>query len=123
MVRVMYEDVLVGEVTTNKSLTVDEALNLIDFDEQEFLEEQGWDDIDYNEFKLVYDNKEDIQMGNKTINYEGINLKITEEVENGKVEAVSSVGNYYNLYIYDSIPFTLDTLNIITREDVHIASN
>src|SRR5699024_5715800 len=54
MVKIMYEDVLVGEVTTNKSLTVDEALNLIDFDEQEFLEEQGWDDIDYNEFKLVY---------------------------------------------------------------------
>lgn len=54
MVKVMYEDVLVGEVTTNRSLTVEEALDLIGFDEQAFLDEQGWDDIDYNEFKLVY---------------------------------------------------------------------
>ena len=116
MIKVMYEDVLVGEVTTNKSLTVDEALNLIDFDEQEFLEEQGWDDIDYNEFKLVYDNKEDIQMGNKTINFEGINLKITEEVENGKVEAVSSVGNLYHLYFKDGKPIKLEAIDIVTTE-------
>lgn len=54
MVKVFYEDVLVGEVTTNRSLTVEEALDLIGFDEQEFLDEQGWDDIDYNEFRLVY---------------------------------------------------------------------
>lgn len=53
-VKVMYEDVLVGEVLTNRSLTVDEALELIDFDEESFLAEQGWDDIDYNDFKLVY---------------------------------------------------------------------
>ena len=56
MVKIMYENVVVGEVMTNKNLTVEESLELIDFDEQEFLEEQGWDDIDYNEFKLVYDN-------------------------------------------------------------------
>src|SRR5690625_7124581 len=108
MVKVMYEDVLVGEVTTNKSLTVDEALNLIDFDEQEFLEEQGWDDIDYNEFKLVYDNKEDVKMGNKTISFEGINLKITEEVENGKVEAVSPAGNLYYLHFKEGKPVKLE---------------
>lgn len=53
-VKVMYEDVLVGEVLTNRSLTVDEALELIDFDEEAFLTERGWDDIDYNDFKLVY---------------------------------------------------------------------
>ncbi|WP_203363099.1 hypothetical protein [Bacillus sp. REN10] len=54
MAKVMYEDVVVGEVVTNQSLTVDQALELIGFDEQAFLDEQGWDDIDYNEFKLVY---------------------------------------------------------------------
>ncbi|MBW8350796.1 hypothetical protein K0H71_15270 [Bacillus sp. IITD106] len=52
--KVMYEDVLVGEVLTNRSMTVDEALEAIGFNEEEFLNEQGWDDIDYNEFKLVY---------------------------------------------------------------------
>lgn len=53
-VKVMYEDILVGEVLTNQSLTVDEALNLIGFDEAKFLEDNGFDDIDYNDFKLVY---------------------------------------------------------------------
>lgn len=53
-VKIMYEDVLVGEVLTNRSLTVDEALELIDFDEEEFLSKQGWDGIDYNDFWLMY---------------------------------------------------------------------
>lgn len=54
MVKVMYEDILVGEITTNKSLTVEEALELISFNEENFIEENGFDDIDYNDFKLVY---------------------------------------------------------------------
>lgn len=52
--KVFYEDILVGEVMTNRSLTVDEALELISFDEKKFIEEQGFDDIDHNDFKLVY---------------------------------------------------------------------
>lgn len=52
--KVMYEGILVGEVITNRSLTVDEALELIGFDEAKFIEENGMDDIDYNDFKLVY---------------------------------------------------------------------
>lgn len=53
-VKVMYEDIVVGEVLTNQSLTVDQALELIGFNEQKFIEENGFDDIDYNDFKLVY---------------------------------------------------------------------
>lgn len=52
--KVFYEDVLVGEVLTNQSLTVDQALDLIGFNEEDFLQEQGWDAIDYNEFRLDY---------------------------------------------------------------------
>lgn len=52
-VKVMYEDIEVGAIVTNKSLTVDEALELINFNEAEFLAAQGWDDLDYNEFRLV----------------------------------------------------------------------
>lgn len=52
--KVMYGEVIVGEVMTNRSLTVDEALELIDFDEQKFLDERGWDAVDYNEFELKY---------------------------------------------------------------------
>lgn len=53
-VKVMYENILVGEVYTNRSLSVDEALELIGFDEAKFIEENGFDDIDFNEFRLVY---------------------------------------------------------------------
>ncbi|WP_163183348.1 hypothetical protein [Neobacillus sedimentimangrovi] len=54
MVKVMYEDILVGEVLTNRSLTVDEALELINFNEEKFITDNGFDDIDYNDFRLVY---------------------------------------------------------------------
>ena len=54
MAKVFYEEILVGEITTNKTLTIDEALGLISFDEQKFISEQGFDDIDYNDFELKY---------------------------------------------------------------------
>ncbi|WP_171056251.1 hypothetical protein [Paenibacillus sinopodophylli] len=52
IMKIYYEDVLVGEVLTNRSMTVTEALAAIGFDEEAFLTTQGWDDIDYNEFRL-----------------------------------------------------------------------
>jgi hypothetical protein len=54
MAKVFYEDILVGEVLTNRSLSVDEALELIGFDEEAFVEEHGFDAVDYDDFKLVY---------------------------------------------------------------------
>ena len=54
MVKIYYEDILVGEILTNRSLTVDEALDLIGFDEQQFINDNGFDDIDYNDFRLEY---------------------------------------------------------------------
>ena len=54
MVKIYYEDILVGEVLTNRSLTVDEALELIEFDEQKFISNNGFDDINYNDFRLEY---------------------------------------------------------------------
>lgn len=51
-VRVMYEDVVVGTIATNHSLSVGEALELLRFDEEEFLDEQGWDALDYNDFRF-----------------------------------------------------------------------
>ena len=52
--KVYYEDILVGEVITNKSMTVDEALQAIGFDEEAFIAEQGFDAIDYNDFRMDY---------------------------------------------------------------------
>ena len=52
--KVFYEEILVGEVMTNKSMHVDEALEMIGFDEDKFLQENCFDDIDYNVFELIY---------------------------------------------------------------------
>lgn len=54
IMKIYYEDILVGEVITNRSMTVEEALNAIDFNEDDFITEQGWDAIDHNEFRLDY---------------------------------------------------------------------
>jgi len=54
MAKLFYEEILVAEITANKSLTVDEVLEQIEFDEQEFITKHGFDDIDYNDFKLIY---------------------------------------------------------------------
>ncbi|MNW53440.1 hypothetical protein D3C74_310010 [compost metagenome] len=52
--KIFYENILVGEVVTNQSMTVDAALELIGFDEDVFVEENGFDEVDYEEFRLVY---------------------------------------------------------------------
>ncbi|WP_341144420.1 hypothetical protein [Paenibacillus sp. FSL H8-0315] len=54
VMKVYYEDILVGEIITNHSMTVDQALELINFNEEAFLSEQGWDELDFNDFRLDY---------------------------------------------------------------------
>jgi len=48
-----YESIIVGEVITNRSLTVDEALELLEFNEVDFMNKNGFDELDYNEFRLI----------------------------------------------------------------------
>lgn len=52
MLKIYYEDIYVGEIITNQSLTVEEALDLLEFDEQTFLNENQFDAIDYNDFRI-----------------------------------------------------------------------
>ena len=54
MAKLYIYDVLVGDILTNRSMTVYEALKLLDFNEEKFLQENGFDDIDYNDFVLIY---------------------------------------------------------------------
>ncbi len=54
MAKLFYEDLLVAEIVTNRTLSVDEVIDQIEFNEQEFIEQNGFDDIDYNEFRLEY---------------------------------------------------------------------
>lgn len=52
--KVMYEGLLVGEVITNRSMSVDEALEFVDVDTFCENHQLDKDELDPNEFELVY---------------------------------------------------------------------
>ena len=52
--KIMYGTILVGEVITNLSLTVDDVLEIIEFNEEVFTIENSINDLDYNDFRLIY---------------------------------------------------------------------
>lgn len=52
--KLYHGDVFLGEILTNHSMTVDEALELLDIDMDEFAQEQGWDDWDWEELRMEY---------------------------------------------------------------------
>lgn len=49
--KIYYGNILVGELINNRSITIDEALELIGFDEKAFKQSHNFDEIDYNEFR------------------------------------------------------------------------
>ncbi len=53
--KLFYGDILLGTVLTNHSMTVDEALEFVGVDMDEFAQEQGWDDWDWEELRMDYD--------------------------------------------------------------------
>lgn len=55
--KVYYGDILIGEVITNRSMTINEALEMVGFNEEQFLSEHGFDDIDHNDFRMDYSEK------------------------------------------------------------------
>jgi len=54
MAKVLYEGLLVGEVKTNRSMTVDEALEFVDVDAFCKEHQLDKDELDYNDFELEY---------------------------------------------------------------------
>lgn len=52
--KVMYEGLLVGEIVTNRSLTVDEAIELVDVDAFCENHQLDKDELDPSVFELVY---------------------------------------------------------------------
>jgi len=51
--KLFYNDILVYEVMSNMSLSVDDVLSLMNFNEADFIAKHGFDDIDYNDFYVV----------------------------------------------------------------------
>lgn len=49
------EDIYIGYILSNMSMTIDEILNLFEFDLDEFALENGFDNIDFEKFYVIYD--------------------------------------------------------------------
>lgn len=47
-----YNDILVGELITNQSIDIDYFLEMVEFNENEFMNKHNLNDIDYNNFKI-----------------------------------------------------------------------
>ena len=52
--KLFYGDILLGEVLANHSMTVDEALEFVHVDMDEFSKSHGWDGWDYEELRMEY---------------------------------------------------------------------
>lgn len=56
--RVIYKDengeLTIGEIITNRSMTVGEALEILGIDLDKWADEQGWDGVDPDCVELIY---------------------------------------------------------------------
>lgn len=50
--KLYYDDILLGEVVTNQSLTVENCVEILAIDMNEYAESQGWDDWDYGKLRV-----------------------------------------------------------------------
>ena|SRR5699024_884422 len=53
MIHIYYNDILIGELVNNRSITLEELLELVGFNEEEFKEEHGVDEIDPSRFYVT----------------------------------------------------------------------
>lgn len=52
MMVIKYADAVLGRIITNRGLTIDEALDILDIDMDKYAAEQGWDGWDYEQLSL-----------------------------------------------------------------------
>src|SRR5690625_7646015 len=54
MHKIFYENIFISDIITNKSLTIEEMLELTDFDEQAFKAKHGFESLDPADFSAIY---------------------------------------------------------------------
>ena len=54
IMKLLYGDMVLGEVVTNHSMTVDEALDILDINMDAVARENGWDDWDWEQLRIEY---------------------------------------------------------------------
>ena len=52
--KLYYDDILLGEIMTSHGMTVDEALDCLGIDMDQFAKDQDWDDWDWEELRMEY---------------------------------------------------------------------
>lgn len=52
MLELWYGGILIGSVTTNRSMTVEEMLVALGTTVNEIIEKNGWECLDYNKFEI-----------------------------------------------------------------------
>ena len=50
--KLFYEDLLIGEVVTNHSMSIEDIFELLGIDMDMIAEENGWDDWDYEKLRV-----------------------------------------------------------------------
>src|SRR5699024_7434435 len=54
MYKIFYENIFISDIITNKSLTIEEMLELIGFDEEAFKAKHGFEALDPADFNVRY---------------------------------------------------------------------
>lgn len=108
MIKIFYENIFISDIVTNKSMSIDEMLELIDFDEQAFRDKHGFEALDPAHFRTIYfdfeqslphigpETEELIDVDRSVIKYIFKRLNITEHL---------------TLILYDSGQATLEYRN------------
>jgi hypothetical protein len=54
MVKLFYDDILLGEVLTNHSMSIEDILNILNIDMDKYASEQGWDDWNFESLRTEW---------------------------------------------------------------------
>src|SRR5699024_11623908 len=120
MIHIYYNDILIGELVNNRSITLEELLELVGFNEEEFKEEHGVDEIDPSRFYVtnklinVYDdwtwvnNRVDYEMENDILSdivheymrSHSINLDRIKELYHEAIRSGAEKGKYLSFSVW-----------------------
>ena len=54
MIKIFYGNIFISDLITNKSMTIEEMLEIIDFDAEAFKEKRGFESLDPADFRAVH---------------------------------------------------------------------
>ena len=122
MIHIYYDDILVGELVNNRSITLEELLELVGFNEEEFKDDHDLESIDYDCFYVsdklinVYDdwtwvnNRVETEMENDTLSdivhgymrSHSINLDRIKELYHEAIRTGAEKGKYlaFNVWFH-----------------------